>query len=127
MPMEFNNRWETQGDEQRTNVPAILDAITKYKLNASTAYSYNDYNYSSARVASGSMVRLKYVAFTYNLPGEFARKIGMRNASLTASGTNLWLIYADKKLGGQDPEYFNSGGVAQPIQTQLVLSLKVGF
>jgi hypothetical protein len=40
---------------------------------------------------------------------------------------NLWLIYADKRLNGQDPEFFSSGGVAMPIPRQLTLSLKVGL
>jgi hypothetical protein len=48
-------------------------------------------------------------------------------ASLTAAVVNPWLMYSDKKLNGQDPEFFNSGGVAQPIQKQFTLSVKVGM
>ena len=125
-PREFNNRWEVPGDETKTNVPSILDAETFYTVNQD-AYPYNNYNFSSARVANGGFVRVKYVAFTYQLPVDFAKRIGMNNASVTASGTNLWLLFADKSLYGQDPEFFNAGGVAQPLQKQLVLSLKVGF
>jgi hypothetical protein len=40
---------------------------------------------------------------------------------------NPWLIYADPKLKGQDPEFFNTGGVAQPIQKQFTLSIKAGL
>jgi hypothetical protein len=39
----------------------------------------------------------------------------------------MWLIYSDKKLQGQDPEFFNAGGVAQPIQKQITVSLKLTF
>jgi hypothetical protein len=46
---------------------------------------------------------------------------------VTGAATNMWLIYSDKKLRGQDPEFFNSGGVAQPIQKQVTVSLKVGI
>jgi hypothetical protein len=42
-------------------------------------------------------------------------------------GNNLWLIYSDPDLHGQDPEFFNAGGVALPINKQFTLSLKVGF
>jgi hypothetical protein len=42
-------------------------------------------------------------------------------------GTNLWLIYSDPALQGQDPEFFNAGGVALPINKQFTFSLKLGF
>jgi hypothetical protein len=41
--------------------------------------------------------------------------------------TNLFLLYADKKLNGQDPEFFNAGGVASPMPRQFTFSLKVGL
>jgi hypothetical protein len=47
--------------------------------------------------------------------------------SVTAAAINPWLIYADEKLKGQDPEFFNAGGVAMPVQKQFTLSLKVGL
>ncbi len=39
----------------------------------------------------------------------------------------LFLLYADKKLNGQDPEFFNTGGVAAPVPKQFTLTLRVGF
>jgi hypothetical protein len=48
-----------------------------------------------------------------------------KSFSVTAAIANFWLIYSDKKLEGQDPEFFNAGGVAQPIQKQVTLSLKM--
>jgi hypothetical protein len=50
-----------------------------------------------------------------------------KNASITLTGTNLWLLYSDKKLYGQDPEFFASGGVALPVAKQITASLKLGF
>ena len=43
------------------------------------------------------------------------------------AGTNLCLLYADKKLNGQDPEFINSGGVASPITKQFTATLRLGF
>ena len=40
---------------------------------------------------------------------------------------NLFLIYADKKLNGQDPEFFNTGGVAAPTPKQFTLTLRLGL
>jgi hypothetical protein len=61
------------------------------------------------------------------MPQTLIKRAGLSNMSVTAAAINPWLIYADKKLKGQDPEFFNSGGVAQPIQKQFTLSLKVGI
>ena len=51
----------------------------------------------------------------------------MNNLSLKLQGTNLFLLYADKKLNGQDPEFFNTGGVAVPMAKQFTLTLKLGL
>ena len=49
------------------------------------------------------------------------------NLSLKLQATNLFLIYADKKLNGQDPEFFNTGGVASPVPRQFTLTLRLGL
>ncbi|WP_432712070.1 SusC/RagA family TonB-linked outer membrane protein [Pedobacter sp.] len=125
MPKAFLSRWEMPGDEQFTNVPSILDAYEA--TNFSNVYAYNNYNYSSARVADGGFVRMKQIILSYNAPAAFSKKLGLTNSSLSVVGNNLFLIYSDKKLNGQDPEFFGSGGVAMPIPRQFTLSLKVGF
>ena len=125
MPKEFYDRWGMPGDEKYTNVPSILDALAQSRLNG--AYPYNNYNYSAQRVAKGDLVRLKTVSLAYQLPNEMMKKFGLNNASVTAATTNPWLMYSDEKLRGQDPEFFNSGGVAQPVQKQITLALKVGL
>ena len=52
------------GDEQRTDIPAIADNLMQ-KLYLSSAYPYNNYNYSSARVAKGDFIRLKSLSINY--------------------------------------------------------------
>lgn len=125
MPKEFQDRWVMTGDEKITNVPSILDAVNASKLDGYTPY--NTYNFSSARVADGGFIRLKQVSLTYNLPARILSRIGANNLSISGVANNPWLIYADPKLKGQDPEFFSSGGVALPIPKQYTLSLKVGF
>ena len=88
----------------------------------------NNYNYSTARVADGSFARLKTVSLTYQLGSSALKRLSViKNGSITAAASNMWLIYSDKKLQGQDPEFFNAGGVAQPIQKQITVSLKLTF
>lgn len=127
LPKEFLDRWEMPGDELKTNVPSVLDAYQRYLVNASGASPYNNYNYSTERVADGGFVRLKTVSLTYNLDKNTLQRIGLNSLSFSAVSANPWLIYADPKLKGQDPEFFNTGGVAQPIQKQFTLSIKAGL
>lgn len=120
----FLKRWEMPGDEAHTNVPSIITPRESGKLDG---YPYNNYNYSDARVADGGFVRLKTVSLGYMMPPTLVRRAGLKTASLTLVANNVWLIYADKKLNGQDPEFFGAGGVALPIPRQFTLSLKVGL
>jgi hypothetical protein len=55
------------------------------------------------------------------------KSIKARAASLSLVGNNLWLIHSDKKLMGQDPEFYQSGGVALPVQRQFSMSLKLTY
>lgn len=52
-------------------------------------------------VTDASWVRLKDVSLTYNFPKHWIDKLAMTNASLTASGHNIWL---STKYRGFDPE-----------------------
>ena len=126
-PGEFKNRWTLPGDENFTNIPSVADLKANFNLNNSGSYPYNNYNYSSARVVDGSFVRLKTASISYRLSDRILKGVGLNSASVSVIGNNLWLIYADKKLNGQDPEFFNAGGVALPINKQFVMSLKLGL
>ena len=91
----------------------------------STAYS--SYNYSTVRIAKGDFIRLKEVSLTYDLPAKALKALRLNSASVKLSTTNLCLLYADKKLNGQDPEFFNSGGVAAPTPKQFTLTVRLGL
>ncbi|SHF66586.1 SusC/RagA family TonB-linked outer membrane protein [Pedobacter caeni] len=126
-PLEFKDRWTLPGDELITNVPSIIDRAAYNEVAQDAAFPYNNYNYSSVRVADGGFIRLKQISLSYNMPKNILSSIGASNASVSLVGNNFWLIYSDKKLNGQDPEFFSSGGVALPIPKQYTLSLKIGF
>ena len=55
------------------------------------------------------------------------RHIGLTSASAKIQATNLFLIYCDDKLNGQDPEFFNTGGVAAPMAKQFTFTLRLGI
>ncbi|MCD7714114.1 MAG: SusC/RagA family TonB-linked outer membrane protein [Prevotella sp.] len=126
MPKEFKNRWVKSGDENYTNIPAIA-SVRQYYNDSQLSYAYSAYNYSTERVAKGSFIRLKDISLTYDVPKNFLNRIGLGSASLKLDATNLFLLYADKKLNGQDPEFVNSGGVATPLSKQFTFTLRLGI
>lgn len=127
MTREFKNRWAVPGDEKFTDIPVIASKRTSQKYGSSLQYAYSAYNYSTARVASGDFMRLKEISLTYDFPSAWASKLAMNNLALKLQATNLCLLYADRKLNGQDPEFANSGGVASPMPKQFTLTIKAGF
>jgi len=128
LPNEFKRRFELPGDGKLTNIPSILMyQQAGYLLQQRSAFPYNNYNYSPDRVADGGFVRLKAVTFAYQLPPALMTRVGMRNGSVSVTGNNLWLIYSDSRLHGQDPEFFTTGGVALPVNKQITFSLKLGL
>ncbi|MEP6749215.1 MAG: SusC/RagA family TonB-linked outer membrane protein, partial [Bacteroidota bacterium] len=128
LPNEFKKRFELPGDDKLTNIPSVLMyQPTGYNLQQQSAFPYNNYNFSHDRVADGGFVRLKAVTLNYQVPVSLISRIGFKSGSLSVTGNNLWLIYSDKRLHGQDPEFFNTGGVALPVNKQITLSLKVGI
>ena len=126
MPKDFKNRWTVPGDEYITDVPVIASSRqNKYDTNLS--YAYNAYNYSSARIAKGDFIRMKEISLGYDFPRTLIEPLKINNLSLKLQATNLFLLYADKKLNGQDPEFFNTGGVAVPVPKQFTLTLRLGL
>jgi len=90
-------------------------------------YAYNAYNYSTERIAKGDFIRMKEISLSYDFNPNLVRHIGLSNMSMKLQATNPFLIYADKKLNGQDPEFFNSGGVAVPMARQFTFTLRLGI
>ncbi|MGO4288311.1 SusC/RagA family TonB-linked outer membrane protein [Chitinophaga sp. RAB17] len=127
LPNEFKGRFTLPGDDKKTNIPSVADIYTQVDLLNNTEYPYNNYNFSHDRVADGGFVRLKTVTLSYQLPLPLLSRIGLKGGSVTATGNNLWLIYADPRLHGQDPEFYNTGGVALPVNKQVTFSLRVSL
>ncbi len=123
MPKEFKNRWVMPGDERYTTIPVIASRRLAKKYDY-ISRAYSAYNYSTERIADGGFIRLKEVSLTYDIPQSFLEKIRFSSASIKVQATNLWLIYSDKKLNGQDPEFFNAGGVATPSPKQFTFTLR---
>ena len=143
---EFSNRWKRSGDEAYTNIPGILsnaDFLTTLGTNPwwkKTAYNgtvnrkliaeniWQMYDYSSTRVVSGNYLKIQNIALRYNVPEKFCKKIRMKAAYVSLSGTNLY-TFSSKKLKGQDPttQTGNSSTITQSIRPTYSFSLNVTF
>jgi TonB-linked SusC/RagA family outer membrane protein len=126
LPGDLVNRWVVPGDESLTTIPVILDqgiAQTGSELQS----AYDLYNKSSARVANGDYIRFKTARLSYQLPGHLTNRLGLSNANVSLEGQNLALLYSDKALNGQDPEFFSTGGVALPQPRIITFSLNIGL
>lgn len=124
----YYNRWLNPGDEYKTDVPVLpsqelIAAVGKENIER----AYNTYNFSQKQVADGSFVRMKNISLAYTVPENFLKKIRLHSMNLNLNLTNPFLLYSDKKLKGQDPEYYKSGGVSMPTPKQYTITLNVGF
>lgn len=127
LSQSFVNRWVVPGDENKTDIPVILDREVVFSGNSDLLNAYDLFNKSTVRVADGGYIRLKTVRLSYQLPANWIRRIGASNAQLSVEGQNLALLYSDAKLNGQDPEFFSSGGVALPQPRLITTAITIGF
>ena len=101
---------------------------TGVKANTKRALDAKD----MSKLLSASLPRplpqsMKEISLSYDFPQSVTSKLRMSGLSLKFQATNPFLIYSDKKLQGQDPEFFNTGGVAVPMPKQFTLTLRVSF
>ncbi|HMR18018.1 MAG TPA: SusC/RagA family TonB-linked outer membrane protein [Sphingobacterium sp.] len=126
MPREFSNRWMVPGDENFTNVP-IIPSMDQLRQDNDLPFAYAAYNYSTARIAKGDFIRMKDVSLSYDIPKAIISNWKVNELGLRFNVTNPFLIYADKRLYGQDPEFVTAGGVSAPIPRQYTLTLRLGL
>ncbi|PKH49814.1 SusC/RagA family TonB-linked outer membrane protein [Tenacibaculum sp. Bg11-29] len=126
---DIKNRWVLPGDENFTNIPVItgFDSNEGDPFRSSLSRLYNAYNYSTVRVADGDFVRMKNISLGYTFGKDVTDKLGLSSFNVKFQGTNLFLLYSDSRLNGQDPEFYNTGGVALPIRRQYTFSLNIGI
>jgi len=126
-PESMKNRWMVPGDEQYTNVPVIASYRQYQNVGSSLRRGYSYYNYSDQRVARGDFIKMKELAVSYNFSKKMLRNMNMERLSVKFSAVNPFLIYADKALNGQDPEFVESGGVSSPNAKQFTFTVRIGF
>ena len=125
-PREVNNRWLKEGDEKITNMPRTFTSymLEQYQRDP-LVRAYSTYDYTDIRIAKGDNIRLKEISIGYTFDKDFLKRNHLRQLSIKVQGTNLALLYADKKLNGDDPDYLATGTPIQP--KRLIFTLRVGL
>lgn len=107
---QLNNRWKTPGDENSTNIPSL----NPYNTSSITlpdginlSYPIEMWAMSDSQVVDASFLRLRGIDLTWRLNQKYLQKSKIRSLSITASGSNIFVI-ASKRFEGMDPELGNS-------------------
>lgn len=109
-----------------TDVPRLYfeypNAIKNY------ASTLNDYwRYGDNQILSADYIKLRSLALSYTIKGDFLKRIHMTNLRLTAQANNLW--YWSAAGNDIDPEAYNLNGGTRGlvIPKSFLLGLSVGF
>ncbi len=128
---DYLKRWLKPGDEQHTNIPAIISYNSSSYFRYQNHWSSNTdgiqpiadnawdmYDYSDLRVVSSDYLKLSTLSLSYDFPRSLLKGWKCQRLELTATATNLFTI-CDSKLKGQTP---TQGGF-----TTVQLSDRPGF
>ena len=110
------DRWMKPGDEERTNIPAIicggsphLDVYTKPWTENTNYYgpklhnnAWTMYDYSDVRVVSANYLKFSNLNLTYEFSKKQLEKMRMQRLAITLSAYNIY-TFCNKELRGQTP------------------------
>ena len=118
-PLDPNSQW-TSGV-----FPALAPAAAAYDNWSNATYRYNQpYSWVNA-----TFLRLKSLEIGYNVPAKVLKPIGLKNARIFTSGTNL-LTFCNKFLKPYDPERANSqylGVLGTPLLKTFTIGVNLSF
>lgn len=119
---EILNRWT--GDHTDTNLPALM--VSGTRSGEYIRYSeFNLFSYLDTWVKKQNYFRFQSIRLGYNIPEKGLRRIGVKSASVSLEGRNLWVI-ASNYHNYLDPETMGNP-YAQPIPKSFIFGLNVNF
>ncbi len=123
---DLQYRYGAPGDQNNTNVPALISPIHALYLNSISNMDELAYNRSNLRVASGNNLRLSEILLSYNFGTDFLKNKSIKSARLSFAANNIY-YWASGKLRGVDPDLLISGGTSMPNPKSYSLRLSVGL
>lgn len=121
------DRWRKPGDEKRTDLPALPNAVTSAPIypfysKYTALYPYEAWAYSDIRVVDAWYLRCNNISLSYTLPSKYIRHFA-QSVSFSGSVSNPFQIVS-KDFHGRDPEVASG---QQPLSRHFTLSLSVSF
>ena len=138
---DYLDRWQFPGDEQHTNIPALVDyydtdgykytSVWTSKSSAGNVYTignsyYDMYDYSDVRVVPADYLKLQSVSVTYEVPHRLLDRLGLQRIALTVSAYNLFTL-ADPALKGQTPTQGGFSTIELSDRPSFSMGLNVQF
>jgi TonB-linked SusC/RagA family outer membrane protein len=112
-PTAVLSRWQSPGD---------LANIQRFGQTGATAGIFNAYfQRSDATIVSGSFLRLKNLALSYQIPVKWKKGMVLQNARIYVQCQNLFTV---THYIGSDPE---SGGLSLPPLRMITTGLQIGL
>ncbi|HWW40329.1 SusC/RagA family TonB-linked outer membrane protein [Pedobacter sp.] len=119
----FNERWQSPGDETKTNVPKYVPNETNSASQRTTSF----YTKGDVNIVSASYMRLRDLTLSYDLFHSGLSKLHIQRAKVYAQVNNILLWTQNDK--GIDPEYYNlsTGTRLAAMPTFYTLGLNLSF
>lgn len=116
------NRWTTENTA--SSLPALINE-TDRPAEYVQFHDLNLYNFLDIHVRNCNYVRLQSLRLAYKFDMPWMKRIGIKNASLSVEGRNLFVI-ASNYDNYLDPETMGNP-YAQPISHDIIFGLNIGF
>ena len=112
VPTAALNRWQMAGDLTNTQ---------KFGTTSTTYNPYSTFQYSDGTITNSSFLRLKNLALSYQIPGNWKTKLHLQNTRVYLQCQNLLTV---TKYLGIDPEV---GGLTLPPMRMITVGIQVGL
>lgn len=122
---ELHKRWKEPGDENRTDIPALLannyTMATPFSPTGGVNMITHLYQNSDALVVSSSFLRCRNLSLSWRMNPEWTKKFGLQSFLASFSMSNLFVVASDR-FNGFDPELEES-----VMPKSYSISLSIGF
>lgn len=117
---DIADRWRKPGDEAFTNVPGM-------STDRMASVSVNRYKFSDINIEKSDYIRWRQLSLTYNLVSNALSRLGVSSANITASVSNIGLIWKANK-SGYDPDFVSGvNATSLPGREAYSISFNVNF
>lgn len=113
---DFADRWQQSGDENSTNVPAL---VYPFSARMQTLYTY-----SEPLISKGDHIRFQYVSLSYNLDQRRLGNLPIKNLRLFCNVNNPGVIWRANKHG-IDPDF--NAGTSMPVPVSISFGLQTNL